>query len=116
MKNRPGLKFKVAGLRPKYIGAGNIAGQQVGRKLNALKTAVNFVGQTANRPRLCQPRGAFNQQVAVGEQGHDQSVYQRGLANNPVGKLLSQVLNNRLCIGCCHKAGLSPNMSISLSG
>ena len=49
--------------------AGHVAGHQVGRELDPLEAQVGGLGQRADQQRLGQPRHAFQQRVAAGEDG-----------------------------------------------
>ena len=51
------------------FGAGDVAGQQVRGELDAVEIAFNAPGQVLDRLGLGEPRRAFDEQVAVGEQG-----------------------------------------------
>ncbi len=50
-----------------HVRAGDVAGHQVGRELDPLEAHVENAGQRADHQRLGQPRHAFQQAVAAGE-------------------------------------------------
>ncbi len=85
MKNGPFLELEVSGLGPVNLAAGDIGRQQVRRELDAVKVALEMVGQGLDGCGLGQPGGAFHQQVPIGQQGDQQPIHQRFLTDNPFG-------------------------------
>ena len=73
-KDRPFLHDEVLVLRPIDLGTDQVCRQQVGGKLNALKTGVDRLGQTCNGSGLGQPRNALDQQVPAGQQTNQHPV------------------------------------------
>ena len=67
MKDRPGLEIKGLRLRAIDLGAGDVAGQQVGCELNAFEFAFDVIGQCIDRFGLGQTGGAFNQQMPISQ-------------------------------------------------
>ena len=76
------LKMEAALLGPVNLGTRDIAGQQVGGELDAVEASLQPLGQRFDGARLGQPRRPFDQQVAVGKQRDDQSLYQVRLTDD----------------------------------
>ena len=73
-KDRSFLNDEVLVLRPIDLGSDQVGGQQVGSKLDTLKTGVDGFSQTRNGSGLCQPRHALDQQVPSGQQANQHPV------------------------------------------
>ncbi|MDT4814903.1 hypothetical protein FQZ97_479210 [compost metagenome] len=82
VEDRPLLEHEAAGFRTVDLGAGDVRRQQVGGELDAVELRLDAFGQLLDRLGLGQPRGAFHQQVAVGEEGDQQAVDELFLAEN----------------------------------
>lgn len=90
-EDRPLLHHEIAATWAVDHRAHQVGGQQVGRKLNALKGGVQSAGQTRNRGGLGQSRNAFDQNVSVGEKPKQQSVHKVVLADDdPMDLVLQQ--------------------------
>jgi hypothetical protein len=68
-ENRPGAKFKFARLGVVHADAEDVARQQIGSKLNALKGAMKGFGQRLREGGFAHSGNVFDQQVAAGQQG-----------------------------------------------
>ncbi len=68
----PELGDKRVGGRLVDLGAEDVAGQQVGRALDAPKYAMDGVGDHAGRGGLGQAGNTLDQQMAPGEQAYQQ--------------------------------------------
>ncbi len=90
MEQRPRLEMELAGLRAVDLGAGQVGGQQVGRELDALKLRFEARCQLLDRRGLGQTRGAFDQQVAVGQQRDQQPIDQGRLPQYAALEMLAQ--------------------------
>ena len=66
------------------------AGSRSGRELDAVKLGLEAGGQFLDGLGLGQTRGAFDQQVSVGEQGNQQALDQFFLAEDLRCKKMSQ--------------------------
>jgi len=62
------LKHETTILWPIDIRAGQVGGQQVRRKLNAVKVSIDAVGQRLDGPRLGETGRTLDEQVAVSQQ------------------------------------------------
>ncbi|MNM83064.1 hypothetical protein D3C81_951100 [compost metagenome] len=90
MEDRPGLEFEAPFLRPPDIGTGEIGRQQVGGELDTRKTGIHPRRQRPDRRGLGQARRAFDQQMAIGQQGDQQALDQQRLANDLAGQRIAQ--------------------------
>ncbi len=64
------------------LGAGDVRGQEIGRKLDAAEIGFQVLRHRLDCSGLCQSRQAFHKQVAVGEQSNDQPVNYALLADD----------------------------------
>ena len=71
------------------LGAGDVAGHQVGRELDALERQVQRLGQRADQQRLGQAGHAHEQGVAAGEDGHQDLLDHFVLADDDFGQLVT---------------------------
>jgi len=78
------------------VGAGEVAGQQVGGELDAAEAAMDGGGERLHGGRLGQPQRAFDQHVTVGEQADDQPVEQILLADDERRQRIAQFKDARL--------------------
>ena len=78
----PRLEFEASVLGAPDLGAGEIGGQQVGGELHAGEVGFQPRRQRTHRSGLGQPRRAFDQEMAVREQGDQQALDQPGLAHD----------------------------------
>ncbi len=78
----PFWKWKLRLLRPVDFRAGHVTRQQVRGELDAVESTLDTRRQGLDGAGLGQPGGALDQQVAVCQQGDDQSLYQMGLADD----------------------------------
>jgi hypothetical protein len=67
VEHRAGLELERAVLGAENLGAGDVARQQVGSELDAVKVAVHGVGQLFHRAGLGETGSAFHQQVAAAQ-------------------------------------------------
>jgi hypothetical protein len=82
VEDRALLEHEAAGFRAIDLGAGDVGGQQVGGELDAMELRLDAFGQLFDGLGLGQPRRAFDQHVAVGEQGDQQTIDEFFLAEN----------------------------------
>ncbi len=80
-EHRALLDGKLAGSRVVNLRADHVRRQQVRRELNAVKLQLQRPRDGADRERLRQPRHAFKQNVAVGEEADEQPVDEPTLAD-----------------------------------
>ena len=85
----PRRMLKRLGLRVVDRVAGDVAGHQVGRELDAREAAVERLRQRAHQQRLAQAGHAFDQHVAAGEQRDQDLVEHLGLADEGLGDLVA---------------------------
>ena len=90
VENRAALEFEGRLLRPIDLGAGQIGRQQVRRELDAMEVAFDARGEFLDRRGLGQTRRALDQQMAIGEQRDQQTIDERGLADDALAKLVAQ--------------------------
>ena len=74
------------------LGAGDVAGHQVGRELDAVEFQRQRLRQRVHHQRLGQPRHAFQDAVAAGEDGHQQLLDDLVLPDDLAGHLLADLL------------------------
>ena len=86
VENGSVLKLERAIFGPEDFGAGDVARQQVGGELNAVKVAFDDLGQLLDRACLCQSRGAFYQQVPAAKQGRHQPLEQGFLTDDALAE------------------------------
>ena len=108
-KNRPALRGEHA--LPWIIDerADEVRRQQVGRELNARKPRANRRAERLYRQRLREPRHAFHQHVAIGEQADEKPLDKVALADDDArdfllkrwhpGILFLNAVSDVLCIG-----------------
>jgi len=82
VKYGSGLEFKFTVFRTVNVTAGDVGGEQIGRELDAVKVAFDHFGQGGDGLGLGKARGAFDQQVAVCQQGHHQALGEVVLTDN----------------------------------
>ena len=82
VEQRPALEAETAFLRPVDVGAGEVGGQHVGGELHSLKIAFDGVCHGLHSAGLRQAGRAFDQQVTIGEQRHQQPLDQRRLTQH----------------------------------
>ena len=75
-----------------HFGAGDVAGHQVGRELDALEVQRQALGQRAHHQRLGQARHAFEDAVPAGEDADQQLIEDLVLPHDHAGKLLPERL------------------------
>ncbi len=92
MKQRSFAKLECAFLRAIDIGAGQVGRQQVGSELQAMKIALDTLGQHFDRACLGQAGRAFDQQVTVTEQRDQHPVDQVSLADDQSTRMGLQLL------------------------
>ncbi len=73
-KHRPGLELELVRRRFAEIDlrARDVAGQQVGRELDAAEFALQVFGQRLDRPRLGEAGKPLKKDVPIGQQGNQQ--------------------------------------------
>ncbi|MOA15089.1 hypothetical protein D3C78_1352290 [compost metagenome] len=98
VEDRPLLEHEAGGFRAVDLGAGDVRRQQVGGELDAMEVGLQAGGQILDRLGLGQAGRAFDQQMAVGEQGDQQAFDQLLLTENLGGKVLAQG-NQRVAMG-----------------
>ncbi len=84
----PQLAAARAAILLDHLGAGDVGGHQVGRKLDAAKLQRQRFGQRANQQRLGQPRHADQQAMSAGEHRHQQFLDHLPLADDHPAELL----------------------------
>jgi hypothetical protein len=77
----PWVELEAALLGPVDIGAGDVAGQQVRRELDAVEVALERIAKGFDRAGLGEPGRALDEQVAVGEQRDEQALDEVRLAD-----------------------------------
>ena len=82
MEQRALAKHERAVLRPIDLRAREIGGQQIRRELQAMEVAFDAVAQHFDRARLREPRRAFDEQVAVAQEGDEHAIQQSLLADD----------------------------------
>ena len=82
MEHRTLAKREGAVVGVDDLGAGHVARQQVGRELDAVETAFDRAREFADGARLGEPGRAFDEEVPVAQQRHDQAPYQGMLADD----------------------------------
>ena len=90
--NRAGTDVECACRRSVDLGSRQVGREKIGRELNAAKRQVQRLGKRPDGPRLGQTRYPFDQDVPAGQQGNDQSLEYRALADHQVLKPLDQPL------------------------
>ena len=74
-------------------GANDVRRQHVGRELQAVELQLGGRGERLERESLGQPRNAFEQDVPIGDQAHEQPVHEVLLAHQHARNLLAQRRN-----------------------
>ena len=87
----PGRTSNVAGRGPVDLGPGQVGGEQVGGELDPAEGQVEGLGQGADGPGLRQAGHALDQDVPAGQQGDDQPLEQRPLADDGGFEAVDQV-------------------------
>ena len=103
MKQRPFDKTETALLRVVNITAGEVAGQQIGGELNALKPGMHGTGQRLDRRGFGQAGHPFEQDMPARQQTDDQPVEQVGLPNNGRSERRAQRGNFSLMLHCASR-------------
>ncbi len=75
-----------------HLGAGDVAGHQVGRELDASEIERERLRQRMHHQRLRQPGHAFQDAVSAGEDGHQQLLDDVVLADDLPGHLLADLI------------------------
>ena len=92
----PGQKlvFAGAGLQIflNHFRAGDVAGHQVGRELDALERQMQCLGQRTDQQRLGQAGHAFEQRMAAGEDRHQHLLDHFVLADDHLGQLVANAV------------------------
>ena len=91
-EDRPLLDLKVVPVGPVDLGSQEVRRQQVGRELDAREAGVDRLGQGLDRGRLGQTGDALDQDVAVGDEGHQQPIDHVGLTDDHLGHLGADAL------------------------
>ena len=89
MEQRPLGKTETRRLRVIDFRAGQIAGQQVRRKLYAPKTAVHGRGQRLHRGSLGQTRQTLDQDMSARQQTYHKLVEQIGLTDDGIFEIFA---------------------------
>lgn len=92
MEQRTALEMEAAFLGPVDIGAGKVGRQHVGGELQALEVAFQTVRQCLDGAGLGQPGRTFDEQVTIGQQGHQQAFDQAFLAEDLVVEIGAQAV------------------------
>ena len=82
VEHRPALEVEAALLGSVDLGAGHVARQQVRRELNPVEAAFYTFGEGLDGAGFGQPRRTLHQQVAVCEQGDQQTLDEALLADD----------------------------------
>ncbi len=85
-----GLELEAAILGAPDFRASEVRGQQVGGELHACKVRFQARGQGTDGGGLGESGSAFDQQMAIGEQGDQQAFHQRGLADDLAREVIAQ--------------------------
>ena len=72
-----------------HVGAGNVAGHQVGRELNPVELERQALGQRADHQRFGQARHALQNAMPAGEQADQKLLDDFFLADDDAGHLLA---------------------------
>ncbi len=96
MEDRAGHEFEAAFLRAPDLGTGQVGRQQVRGELDAGEISFQARGQRTDGGGLGQAGGTFDQQVAVGQQGDQQALDQRSLADDLGRQGISQAGEGRM--------------------
>ena len=92
-EDRPALHRELPGRLIVDLRAEHVGRQQVGRELNAVEGRVDRLGERPHGQRLGQSRHALEQHVAAGEQADQQPVDHVVLADDALGDLTRDFLN-----------------------
>ena len=79
-----------------HLGAGDVRGHQVGGELDPVEGQVQRIGQRADHQRLGQARHADQQAVAAGEDGDEQLLEDRVLADDDLAHLVLELVEGVL--------------------
>ena len=77
------LKLELSGFSSVNLTAGHIGWQQIRGELDTVEVAFEVVGESLDGGGFGQAGSALYQQVAISQQGNQQTVHQFFLANDP---------------------------------
>ena len=103
VEERAGAKLELALFVAVDVGADQVRGQQVRGELDAVKVALQGLGQGLDRRGLGQARHALHQQVAIAEQADEHAVDEAMLADDARGDMVADGFE----VGGGHEAGTS---------
>ena len=86
------LARRVSRIFLNHLGAGHVAGHQVGRELNPLERQMQRAGQRADQQRLGQARHAFQQRMAAGEHRDQHLLDHFALADDDLRQLVADAV------------------------
>ena len=90
---------ELAGLRIEDVAARDVAGQQIGRELNAAKGGRDALGQGLADQGLADARHVLEQHVVAGQQGHDAQPHDVGLAQHDLADVRFELGHEVLQLG-----------------
>jgi hypothetical protein len=89
-----GTELELALLLVVEVDAGDVAGHDVRRELNALEAAADGPRDRFGQRRLADTGHVFNQQVPIGQQGHQHKVNNLAVADDDAADVLAYALSN----------------------
>lgn len=113
VKQRAALELEAAFFGAVDVGAGQVGGQHVGGELHTLEFTFQALRQRLDGARFGQAGWPFHQQVAVGQQGHQQALNQLVLAQDLGVEVVAQVRECRLGMA---SGGVKSMVVMSMSG
>ena len=82
MKQGTALKYETAVLGTVNLGAGEVGRQQVRGELDAVKIALDTITERLDRACLGEPGRAFDEQVTIGQNCDQETLYEPLLADD----------------------------------
>ncbi len=113
-EDRPGVEGELPRFRAIDAAAGNVAGQQVGRELDAAELAGQTAGDGLADERLADARHVLQQDMFAGQQGHDGKPDDFALPQDDAADVLAQLGDKRF--GWIHGASVPRMQSILIAG
>ncbi len=93
MEQGAALEAEAAVTGTEHLGAGEIGGEQVRGELDAVEISFQSLAQAFHRPGLGQPRCPLHQQVPIRQQGDEQALDQRLLAQYALADELAKAVD-----------------------
>ena len=94
-RDEPQLPRAGVAVLVEHLGAGDVAGHQVGRELDAVEVQRERLRQRVHHQGLGQARDALQDAVPAGEDGHQQLLDDLILPDDPAGDLLADLVVRR---------------------